>query len=116
MSWLATWWQDASSIPPYTTLVIDDLPEEVHSETIYLVGKPRRYWCAVFQCPCECGEIVYLPLLPGARPRWRVKKHQNETVSIMPSVWRHVGCKSHFFIIHGRVRWCRLIDRDRLEC
>ncbi|MGO9953726.1 MAG: DUF6527 family protein, partial [Dissulfurispiraceae bacterium] len=23
-----------------------------------------------------------------------------------PSVWRKTGCRSHFFIIKGRVKWC----------
>ena len=28
------------------------------------------------------------------------------SVSLMPSVWRQKGCRSHFFLRHGRIDWC----------
>ncbi|MFD1874521.1 DUF6527 family protein [Hymenobacter bucti] len=74
---------------------------------MYLLGKPGREWLVGFLCPCNCGQFIELSLLPTTKPRWKLAVHANEdTVSLRPSVWRTVGCRSHFFLTNGLIKWC----------
>jgi hypothetical protein len=57
-------------------------------------------------CPCGCGDVVQLNLLPTTRPRWRVEDHPNGTVTLFPSVWRQKGCRSHYHLRRGVIVWC----------
>ncbi len=89
---------------PLQTCVVEDIPEAPESGTVYLVGSSEP-WCVVMACPCECGDVIHLSLLSG-HPRWRLRVHPNRTVSLHPSVWRVVGCRSHFFLRKSLVVWC----------
>ena len=91
---------------PLKTAVVEDLPEKPLPSTVYLVGEGEYLWSVAFVCPCGCGELVQLNLLPDARPRWSAERHPDGTVSVSPSVWRVAGCRSHFFLRRGRVEWC----------
>lgn len=90
----------------WTTEFTDEVPEKPMSAIVYLVGESGHLWFVVFLCPCGCGEVIQLNLLPDTRPRWSVERHTDGTVSLMPSVWRVAGCRSHFFLQHGRIEWC----------
>ncbi|WP_425571243.1 DUF6527 family protein [Novipirellula rosea] len=57
-------------------------------------------------CPCGCKSRIQLCCIPGSRPRWTFDVHENNTITLHPSVWRTVGCRSHFFLRNGRVSWC----------
>jgi hypothetical protein len=57
-------------------------------------------------CPCACGAVLQMSTLPEGRPRWQVEQHPDGTLSLYPSVWRTIGCRSHFFLQHGYVIWC----------
>jgi hypothetical protein len=48
-----------------------------------------------------------MSLVENDRPRWRVKVYADGTPTVVPSIWRIVGCRSHFFLFWGRVRWVR---------
>lgn len=75
--------------------------------TVYVVGNPDHAWCAVFTCPCGCGDEVALNLLQDVRPRWSVKLERGLEATVSPSVQRTRRCQSHFVIRRGRVEWCR---------
>ncbi len=83
-----------------------DLPDEIAARTVYVVGGREENWCAVLLCPCGCLETIQLALLKGGRFRWVVSTDRLGAPSIRPSVWRVVGCKSHFVMRCGRVVWC----------
>ena len=91
---------------PLRAILVDDQPDVLASGECYVVGEGEHRWFAAFACPCGCGEDVVLNLLPDMRPRWRIEIHDDETVSIQPSIHRHVGCRSHFFVRRGLLRWC----------
>ncbi|WP_436231260.1 DUF6527 family protein [Caballeronia sp. LjRoot29] len=57
-------------------------------------------------CPCGCGEVIELNLLKQARPCWSAEEHPDGTISLVPSVWRQRGCRSHFFLRRGGIEWC----------
>lgn len=86
---------------------VDEEPEKPEDSVVYVVGEKGSEWAALMKCPCRCGETIWLNLLsaPG-RPVWRIQKHRRSQFSISPSVWRQVGCRSHFLILRNRIEWC----------
>ncbi len=90
---------------PLRTELVEDLPRELQAGRIYVVGEGRHIWSVALLCPCSCGDTIQLNALPEARPRWRVRRHRDGRVSLMPSVWRNTGCRSHLFVRGGVVEW-----------
>lgn len=101
-------WLHHRLAPPYRTRFIEeDLPQWLDRKTIYIVREDGFLWHASMLCPCGCGELLHMNLIPSDRPCWQLTKHQNRTVTLYPSIWRKKGCYSHFWFRHGRVLWCR---------
>ncbi len=65
----------------------------------------------LFQCPCGCTDVVVLNVDGRVGKAWRLRENQRG-VTLMPSVWRASGCRSHFVVWESRVWWCRLDDED----
>jgi hypothetical protein len=91
----------------WTVLRSDSLPDSLVRNTIFLVGEDGVLWFAAFLCPCGCGDLVQLSLHRQGRPRWTVQVEATGLVSLSPSVWRQVGCRSHFSVVRGRLIWHR---------
>lgn len=96
-------WQTKSH-KPFTTRHDRDLPDTLEPRVLYLLGKPGNEWLAGLTCPCGCREIIELPL-KGSSPKWSVKVSNKGISTISPSVFRSVGCKSHFWLKSGFIRW-----------
>jgi hypothetical protein len=90
---------------PFATENVADFPEDPKPCVVYLVGERYRPWAAALLCPCGCGELIQLSILPRGSPRWVITKHVNGTTTLHPSVRRIVGCRSHFFLRRSRVAW-----------
>jgi hypothetical protein len=91
----------------YRPIWVDDLPEGMIKNSLYLIGFGKEFRCAALLCPCGCGDDIYLNTLPhDQEPSWRVFKDWDGNISVYPSIWRSKGCQSHFFITHGKVEWC----------
>ncbi len=58
-------------------------------------------------CPCGCRETLFLNLLQDEFPNWKWRIGADGTVTLTPSVWRKIGCKSHFFLREGMIQWCK---------
>lgn len=84
---------------------IRDEPQGLLPRVLYLVGE-HEPWVAVFKCPCGCEQGVWLNLLKGHRPRWIVTTNRDGVPTVSPSINRQAGCRSHFFVMDGRVKWC----------
>ena len=95
----------------YTATQVDDIPATLERNRFYLVGKGGYIWCGVMLCPCGCKEILHLNLIPEGRPKWAHHLEKNGAISITPSIWRNTGCKSHFFLTKGKIRWYKSITR-----
>lgn len=94
---------------PYRATFIEDdeeLPKSLSPDTVYIVGVPTNEWLAVVVCPCGCGATLFLNLLQQERPYWTWHVDTDAAVTLKPSVWRKVGCKSHFFLRDGNIQWC----------
>jgi hypothetical protein len=91
----------------YKSIFIKDLPENPLVKTIYIIGTKDFPWQAAFICPCGCKEVIQLSLLPDSRPSWRFWFNEKNQISLSPSVWRTIGCRSHFFVRNGRIYWAQ---------
>lgn len=91
--------------PRFKTKVAEDLPEKISKKEIYILGECFDPWALAFTCPCGCKSIIQLNLLREAKPRWEFNLYKNKKITVKPSVWRKVGCRSHFFIRKGRIVW-----------
>jgi hypothetical protein len=98
--------QPAKADERYRLARVEDLPDAPAARTLYIVGEEPHAWAAAMLCPCGCGDPIQLSLLEEASPSWRVIKEEDNTMSLMPSVWRRKGCQSHFFLHHGKILWC----------
>src|SRR3954464_15069357 len=84
----------------WETVFVEELPEELTPATLYVLGENQYLWSVTLLCPCDCGEALHMSLHDDSRPRWRIRVHRDGTVSLFPSIWRRVGCHSHFFLRH----------------
>lgn len=85
---------------------VSELPDSLEAEHLYAVGEDGVNWFVAMRCPCGCGETLQMSLHREGRPRWRLITHLDGTATLLPSVWRRTGCRSHFFLRRGRIRWC----------
>lgn len=100
-------WLCPSLMGLHTVKRVIDEPKQLKAKTIYVIGEHDNEWLAVFYCPCGCGSQVRLNLLHcEGRPRWSVHEDSRSRASLTPSIWRKVGCKSHFWVTNGDIRWC----------
>jgi hypothetical protein len=90
----------------YGFSVVEDPPDELDDNVVYLIADGGPPWSATFVCPCGCKERISLSLIPRDRPNWRATVN-NDGITLHPSVWRKKDCRSHFFIRGGRVLWAR---------
>jgi hypothetical protein len=104
-NWFTSWFRKPE-VPRTTNLVVE-LPETLDASVVYVLGEGDHRWFVAMVCPCGCGATLEMSLLNDAKPKWRMVEHHDGTISIQPSVWRKVGCKSHFFLRRGLVVWCQ---------
>lgn len=98
-------WSDWRN-PPYRTQVVTEyLPKSLAQRTLYLVQDDGYLEQAAMLCPCGCGRILHMNLLPDERPCWKVTMHPDGTSSLHPSVWRQKDCGAHFWLRSGHIFW-----------
>lgn len=90
----------------WTQTIHGDLPKSLRRNTVYVVMDEGEPWYTSFICPCGCKSVLNMNLLPDESPLWQVCDHNDGTVTIKPSIFRKIGCKSHFWLRHGRIDWC----------
>jgi hypothetical protein len=86
---------------------VKDLPNYIKDERIYIIKDGINPDSLAFKCPCGCDSIIFLNLLKDAKPCWKFRITKKGNITISPSVWRKIGCKSHFFIREGRIDWVK---------
>jgi hypothetical protein len=101
----------------------DELPDPPLQGVLYIIGERNEDWFAALVCPCRCGSLIELNLVPPGRPCWMLNEGA-EGPTLFPSVWRKTGCRSHFWVRDGRIAWAGDEDlaasigtpgRERLE-
>jgi Family of unknown function (DUF6527) len=84
----------------------DSLPERLPWRDVVLARDGDEDWCVGMRCPCGCGRTIELLVIAEAKPRWDMSIDRKRRPSLSPSVWLQKGCRSHFWLKAGRVRWC----------
>jgi len=130
MSWLATLWAALKarfrrhfqnlaprpvSVPPlppaapevtlYRIAHAEEEPDNLAPMIVYAIGEGVHLWHVTMLCPCGCGARMQLNALPDAVPCWTLTARDG-VPTLRPSVWRKVGCRSHFILRDGRIKWC----------
>ncbi len=107
--WLRRWWYRRKAYYR-ATKYIDSFAEaealEPREIGLIVDGKIRKW--AVLQCPCGCGERIYVNLMRSSSPFWEIEIHPDSKISLHPSLYRGEGtCESHFVVRKGVIKWCR---------
>jgi len=92
---------------PYKVQYFEERPNQLVKNVLYVLGEKDNPWSVILLCPCGCRDSIQLSLLPIERPFWKIEIFKDKKVSITPSIWRQLGCKSHFFITQNKVKWCK---------
>lgn len=87
---------------------VNELPDTLKPRSVYLIGGGAP-WCAALLCPCGCRAVLQLSLLDDDSPRWRLLLDCDGLPTLVPSIRRTQGCRSHFYLRRGRVVWSRHI-------
>lgn len=101
-TWLSRPWRREVR---YRVVSVADLPDHPRAHHLYVFGDPQQPWSVALLCPCGCGELLHLSLLAADWPRWRLVG-QGRPPTLVPSVWRTDGCRAHFILRDGAIRWC----------
>ncbi len=104
--WGALWRQLFRRPRSLKTVRVDELPDILNANSVYVGGEGCHRWFVAMLCPCGCGETLNMNLLPDSCPRWKLTENKDGTVTLHPSVWRKKGCHSHFFLRRGLIKWC----------
>jgi len=105
-SWLVAFVDYVFNRPSsYRIRRVSDAPDKLERGIVYVVGADGYDWSALMRCPGKCGKTLEMNLLPTARPVWRLTEHADAMVSLHPSVWLKTGCRCHFVLRQGRVKW-----------
>lgn len=87
----------------YRDHTADPAPDYTAGKLV-IIGPPEMAKWLRFSCPCGCGEILALNLMPNHAPRWSVEPHPDGTLTVFPSV-DATTCKSHFWIRRSKIVW-----------
>ena len=102
-SWLASRFRQT-----YKGRVVEGVyPAHLVPRTVYILTEDGEPWEGKFICPCGCRAVLDLNFIEDEPPIWRYSIDGRGFISLHPSVWRQVGCRSHFFIRNGAVIWAR---------
>ena len=105
--WAALWRWLFRLPRPLKTVRVEELPDALDAKSVYVVGEGSYRWYVAMLCPCGCGETLHMNLLPESSPRWTLTDDEDDSLTLHPSIWRKKGCRSHFFIRRGLIKWCR---------
>ena len=84
----------------------DSLPRQLPPRDLIVAREGGEDWAVGLMCPCGCGDVLELMLVREVRPHWTLSIDRRRRPSLHPSVWRDTGCRSHFWVKDGHVRWC----------
>lgn len=104
-------WFERRPLPPISFLDVRQVEKppsnaNIENNAFYFVISNNKPKWVLFCCPCGCKSIITLSLQHNHRPHWQLKRSNDSRPTLYPSVWRDIGCMSHFWIADGRVYWC----------
>jgi hypothetical protein len=88
----------------YVNKYVEQIPDNMRPGLLYVERNGNEYWFASLLCPCGCKQELNINLDENESPCWKLS--EGEFTDISPSLWKNKGCKSHFFLRKGEVKWC----------
>lgn len=82
----------------------EEPPDKIARRRLIRMIDENQPWAVVMMCPCGCGEVIELSLSPASKTHWKLTLEGGRP-TLHPSVWRNIGCQSHFWVRRGRVHW-----------
>ena len=95
----------------FKLIEVDDRPEpyKIREDVLYN-WRDEGFHYVIFRCPCGCRRIVYIPCrIPGARSKLETAWNcviDNGLLTLTPSIQSLGACRSHYYIVQNKVRWC----------
>jgi hypothetical protein len=71
---------------PKRTIMVQELPDRLHPNCVYVAGEGNYLWYVAMLCPCGCSATLHMSLMPEGRPMWHLKEHNDGTITLHPSV------------------------------
>lgn len=93
---------------------VEDIPDILEQNRLYLVGSIASPWSAAMLCPCGCRELIQISLILEDDPRWSLTYDVVGSASLHPSIWRIKGCHSHFFVRSNEIIWAKAASPNNL--
>ena len=91
----------------YHTEWVEDLPENLQKNTVYIIGGRKNPFYAAVVCPRKvCRQTIHLDISPQATKKWRIIEHTEGQISLVPSI--HITglpCKCHYWLQKGQIIW-----------
>jgi len=78
--------------------------EQLRRGVLVLIMPGERPKNLKFLCPCGCGDTISINLMREAGKAWQLGYEVGHGISIWPSVWLDVGCRSHFILRRNKAR------------
>jgi len=97
------WFFDKEKL--YKSEYVSDVPKKPEPDKVYILGGAKNPFLSVLRCPCGCGESLHMNLLSSRDPCWELFVEANGSVTFKPSLWKKTGCRSHFHLTNGKVKW-----------
>lgn len=91
----------------YRTLWVENLPEKVAPQTVYILGGRDHPFYAAVVCPRRpCRQVIHLDLSPQVEKPWRLIEHRDGSISLAPSVHATaMPCRCHYWLRGGCIVW-----------
>lgn len=87
-------------------IIIDNPnPDQLKRNIIYIVGNKNYHKWIYMICPSGCGEVIMLSLNQEKSPSWSITSDSKGRPTIYPSIHKLDGCRSHFWIKKGKIKW-----------
>lgn len=106
-AWFRWLWERLRAQRALIVVQGDVLPAQLPKRGLVLLRDDGEDWSIGMLCPCGCKQRIELPLIREVRPSWRLTVEHDGSPTLVPSVWLREGCRSHFFVKHGKVQWVR---------
>ena len=91
----------------YSTEWVEDLPDDLQENTVYIIGGRKHPFYAAIVCPRKaCRQVVHVDVSSQVDKRWRIIEHVDGQISLSPSI--HVTglpCRCHYWLRKGRIVW-----------
>jgi Family of unknown function (DUF6527) len=82
---------------------VSDVPEHT-KDLIYIIQRDGVQQWAILDWPCRSSYKITATLRKHGHPHWAATI-KGRSVSLVPSLWFHEGCRSHFWIKNNHVDW-----------